>query len=230
MTTSIHDRIRYLVEKYAGGKNTVFAKSIGVTEANIRSYINGVQPKADTLEKIVTSYDVNAKWLLSGEGNISTTYSQSKREKSMHNEIPIVGAMHEESTEPIETRPRIPFDAAAGSLSIISESVSAEQCEFLPLIPTFPRYDFTIIARGDSMLPDVVSGDELACALVKEKRFIQWGRTHVLDTAQGIIVKRIFNKDNDILCKSRNSDYPDFVIPKDEIYRIALVVGLIRHF
>lgn len=65
---TIHERIRYLVDTYAEGKNTVFAAKLGVSEANIRGYIKGVIPKADILEKIVISYEVNAMWLLTGLG------------------------------------------------------------------------------------------------------------------------------------------------------------------
>lgn len=65
---SIADRIKQLVDELAGGKNTVFAEKLGVSEANIRSYIRGVQPKADVLQKIVITYDVNAIWLLTGLG------------------------------------------------------------------------------------------------------------------------------------------------------------------
>lgn len=66
---TIHERIKHLVDIKAGGKNTVFAQKLGVSEANIRGYIKGVIPKADVLEKIVISYDVNAMWLLTGLGS-----------------------------------------------------------------------------------------------------------------------------------------------------------------
>ena len=65
---TIHERIEYLVKRLAGGKNTVFAAKLGISEANIRGYIKGVIPKADVLEKIVISYEVNAMWLLTGMG------------------------------------------------------------------------------------------------------------------------------------------------------------------
>ena len=68
MNETIHERIKYLVEKLAGGKNTVFASKLGVSEANIRGYMKNVVPKADVLEKIVISYEVNAMWLLTGLG------------------------------------------------------------------------------------------------------------------------------------------------------------------
>lgn len=130
----------------------------------------------------------------------------------------------------IATRPRIPFDAAAGTLSAAISPVSDNDCEQIPVIPTFPHYDFSIIARGDSMVPEFQSGDELACAFVKESSFVQWGRAHILDTTQGVILKKIFNREGTILCRSINPDYPDIEIPKEDIYHIAIVVGLIRHF
>lgn len=66
---TIHERIKWLVDNLADGKNTIFAEKLGINEANVRSYIKGVQPKADVLSHIVTSYDVNAWWLLTGAGH-----------------------------------------------------------------------------------------------------------------------------------------------------------------
>lgn len=128
----------------------------------------------------------------------------------------------------IPTRPRIPLDAAAGSLSVALSSVTENDCEQIPVIPTLPKYDFTIVARGDSMTPNILSGDELACRFINEKGFIQWGRTHVLDTTQGVVVKRIFDANENIICRSDNPKYPDFLVSKTDIYHLALVVGLVR--
>lgn len=72
---TINGRIEYLVNEYAGGKNTVFAQKLGVSEANIRSYIRGVMPKADILSKIVITYEINAMWLLTGTGYAALTNS-----------------------------------------------------------------------------------------------------------------------------------------------------------
>lgn len=186
----------------------------------------------DKLENILNVYsDISPTWLITGKGEMLKS-----------NELPHTNAFVEENAivyhsqpnkivaheMPVETRPRIPFDAAAGSLSDAIASVSNDDCEQIPVIPTFPRYDFTIIARGDSMEPQYLSGDELACLFIKERSFVQWGRAHVLDTAQGVVVKRIFDAGDRILCKSNNPDYPDFSIPKTDIYHMALVVGYIR--
>ena len=61
-----------------------------------------------------------------------------------------------------------------------------------------------------------------------EKRFIQWGRVHVLDTTQGVVIKRIYDDGDSIRCNSFNTEYPDFSIPKEDIRSFNLVVGSVR--
>jgi phage repressor protein C with HTH and peptisase S24 domain len=78
------------------------------------------------------------------------------------------------------------------------------------------------------MSPYYESGDEVACQRIDDTHFIQWGKVHVLDTTQGIIIKRIYEEKEGIRCASYNPEYPDFIIPKDEVYSISLVVGLLR--
>ena len=82
MSTTINDRIKELIKTKANGKNTVFAERLGVSEANIRSYTKGVMPKADILEKIVTTYDTNAMWLLTGVGEMFVSEEQETHNNS----------------------------------------------------------------------------------------------------------------------------------------------------
>lgn len=132
----------------------------------------------------------------------------------------------------VETRPRIPLNAAAGSVSIAMTGVRKEDTEQMPFIQAFSNYNYTILVKGDSMEPEFHSGDELACLQLKGKAsYIQWGRYHVLDTAQGVLVKRIYDREDSILCKSDNKDlYPDFEIPKEEVYNLGLVIGMLRRY
>lgn len=192
-----------------------------------RAIANGTDIQSKWLEAIVENYpQYSAQWLLSGIGDM--IIANHTITKEAHNDLSIVHQRLPRNEKNNELRPRIPMNASAGSLSSALDGVAMRDCEMLPIIPTFPKYDFTIVARGDSMLPDLLSGDELACRFIRESSFIQWGRTHVLDTAQGIVVKRIFEKKEAILCRSNNVDYPDFIIPKEDIFHIAIVVGLIR--
>ena len=128
----------------------------------------------------------------------------------------------------IKTLPRIPYDAAAGSLTDMVEGVTEYGCERIPVISAFPKYDSTIRVTGRSMEPYYFSGDEVACLRINESQFIQWGRVHVLDTTQGVVIKRIYENGNSIRCASFNPEYPDFNVPKEDIRSYNLVVGALR--
>ena len=132
-----------------------------------------------------------------------------------------------ESPPSEDTRPRVDLYASRGQKEAL-DGVTLAQCEQVPVVPLFPRYDFTMRITGESMLPYLHAGDEVACLRINEPTFLQWGRIHVLSTTQGIVIKKIFDAGDGIRCVSFNKDYPDFVIPKQEIYSFNLVVGLIR--
>lgn len=82
MVETIHERIERLVKEYGGGKNTVFAHKVGVSEGNVRGYIKGVMPKYDVLEKIVRYLDVDPTWLLTGKGEIHRDQQQTATTES----------------------------------------------------------------------------------------------------------------------------------------------------
>lgn len=128
----------------------------------------------------------------------------------------------------VETRPRIPYDAEAGSLTDAVDGVTEVQCERLAVVAAFPKYDFTIRVTGRSMEPIYFAGDEVACLRINESQFLQWGRVHVLDTSQGVVIKRIYENGDSIRCSSFNPEYPDFNVPKSEIRSYNLVVGALR--
>lgn len=202
---------------------TALEKKIGASAGVLsRAIRNNTDIQAKWVQSIIENYPLyNANWLLTGEGSVLKTESTTHTlpleiEKKEYRE---------------ETRPRIPMDAAAGSLTCAADGIIIDDCEQLPVIKAFARYDFTIFARGDSMFPEYHSGDELACLYVKNTTFIQWGCCHVLDTVQGIVVKRIYDDGEYILCKSENSElFKDFRIHKTEVYNIALVIGLVRRY
>ena len=170
----------------------------------------------EKLNNVLTVFpELNREWLLYGEGSmlnedLSCTSSLKKKE------------------EKSDTRPRIPYDAAAGTLTETIEGVTEYQCEEVPVISAFPKYDFTIRIVGRSMEPEYFAGDEVACLKVNEKRFLQWGRVHVLDTTQGVVIKRIYDDGDCITCRSYNPEFPDFSIPKEDIRSYNLVVGSLR--
>ncbi|MEA1848996.1 hypothetical protein U9K52_08750 [Chryseobacterium sp. MHB01] len=67
---SINFRIKKIVDDLYGGRNTNFANSIGVDEANIRNYLKGTEPKHSFFEKIFENTNISVKWLITGKGNM----------------------------------------------------------------------------------------------------------------------------------------------------------------
>jgi SOS-response transcriptional repressor LexA len=206
----IVQRIKDLVEEKFGARGaTSFAKAIGVEQVTLSRYLNGSRSVSlDVVNAILNTFpDVSAEWLLRGQD---------------------VPEINEDRQNVLKTLPRIPYDAAAGSLTDMVEGVTEYGCERIPVISAFPKYDFTIRVTGRSMEPYYFSGDEVACLRINESQFIQWGRVHVLDTTQGVVIKRIYENGDSIRCASFNPEYPDFNVPKEEIRSYNLVVGALR--
>lgn len=126
------------------------------------------------------------------------------------------------------TIPLIPISAMAGYPTSSADGVTDYNA--LYTIPEFKSLgaDFLIRASGDSMYPHIHDGDLLACRKITEIEFLQWGKIYVIDTEQGVLVKRLFegHSKNAIVCHSENtSSYPDFEIPKASILSISIVLG-----
>ena len=129
--------------------------------------------------------------------------------------------------------PLIPIEAVAGlgngEIQINDKDI-IEGYE----IPDFERkgVEYIIRVSGSSMYPKYSNGDLLGCKRITDTTFFQWGKPYVLDTDQGVMVKRLFPvKENaDALeCHSDNKEnYPPFIINKSSIYKISIVIGVLR--
>ena len=184
------------------------------TMSKIRNARCGVS--MNTLQEFCMVYsNVSSNYIITGRGPMFLY----ENEKS-------IGVKGEGDS--VKTLPRIPYDAAAGSLTDAVDGVTELQCERVPVVAAFPKYDFTMRISGRSMEPYYYSGDEVACLRINEARFIQWGRVHVLDTTQGVVIKRIYDNGECIRCASFNPEYPDFNVPKEDIRSFNLVVGALR--
>ncbi|NPD82228.1 helix-turn-helix transcriptional regulator [Prevotella sp. PINT] len=213
---TVKDRIKTFCK---AEKTTVsaFEASIGVANG----YVNAIS-KSIGIDKVQTILEkfpnLNLEWLLVGKGNMY-------KEGTLQDTLPI--AIHTE--KPNEGIPLIPISAMAGAFQG-ELSVLEYECERY-IVPSFKGADFLIPVTGDSMIPTFQSGDIVACRKVDmSKLFFQWNKSYVLDTNQGPIIKRVKpGSDNEhVLIVSDNQDYYPFELEYNDIYNIALVVGLIR--
>lgn len=84
--SDIKTRIKKIIDEFYGGKNTNFANSIDIDEANIRNYLKGTEPKASFFEKINEKTEINIEWLISNKGSIIK--SKVEKEELKKNEDP----------------------------------------------------------------------------------------------------------------------------------------------
>lgn len=178
-----------------------FAEKVGVTINAITNWkARGI--KGSSFEKILTAFpNVSMKWLKTGEGEVLISPVQ-------------------------DMRPHIPTLATAGGLVGFSESVEAGECEMKPVVHVLPSYDYTITIKGNSMEPKFEGGDIVAIRKVND--FIEWGKTYVLDTPDGAVIKRLYDEGESFRCVSFNKEYPDFLVNKESVFGVYKVVGLIR--
>lgn len=125
--------------------------------------------------------------------------------------------------------PLISVEAMAGVLSGNATQVMDYDCDYYN-IPMFKGAEFLIRISGDSMQPKYYSGDIVACKRLPLDTFFQWNRVYVVDSEQGVIIKRVRRGSDDrhIVFVSDNTAYEPFELPLEKIYSIALVVGVVR--
>jgi phage repressor protein C with HTH and peptisase S24 domain len=118
----------------------------------------------------------------------------------------------------------------AGFLAGNDSSIMEYECERY-VIPVFRGAEFLVRVEGDSMTPSYMSGDIVACRTVPlDRLWFQWGKTYVIHTVQGILIKRMepSEKDGFVRIESDNPKYKPFDLPVSEINGVALVMGMLR--
>ena len=209
-----------LVNKESGGIIKDFASKLNVPPQTIQRLFKidkrtGRYPviTSEMKNKIAKAYGLQGDWCESMSEKIEES-REWRSEKESSDAIPVKSMQ----------RPRKLNYTMSGRLS----EELAETKEYAPVNPLIPDCDCTIIIRGDSMEPTYRSGDEIALRDVTKTGFIQWGAPHLMDTTQGIVLKRLYEDPKGIKCVSDNKMYEPFVVPKSEVCRIYRVVGFAR--
>ncbi len=221
--STILQRINQISEN-EGIKIGTLEHKIGASKGVLsRAINNNTDIQAKWLTKIVDNYPkYEAYWLLTGKEPMLRKENESKNG--------ILVAAKEMSGE--KAIPLVSEHAIAG-FGNAEFSIKEQDVKDYYVIPKFKycNIDFMIEIHGSSMYPKYNSGDVVACTIIRESKFIQWNKCHVIATReQGLLVKRLKkgNAPDSLLAISDNKDYDPFQIPVNEITGIALVVGVIR--
>lgn len=219
--------LRYLSE--SGVSAYEFYKKSGVTRGVLQQS-NGISE--DNLTRFLAyAPEVSPDWLLTGTGEMLRAASQhpSSTTPSEHTPAPMerIDAPGTPGAIPLVTH-----QAACGLFSP-SHTIMHSDVDSFFLIPSFRHLsvDFLIEATGDSMTPHIHPGDIIACAILHNAHFIQWGRPHLISTStQGLLIKRLMptEQPHHLTATSDNPAYPPFTLPKSEVIGIARIVGTIH--
>lgn len=216
-----------LIRHYTKGNKAQFAKLLGVSAQTISAWIARNTFDAELI--YAKCRYVDSSWLLTGEGAMLQKTENNNAPTPKHT-VEIAHQVPHGSSEGI---PLIPLDAVAGFPAESGGGVRLEDCERY-VIPEFENKgaNFLIRVSGDSMVPLYYSGDLLACRKITDIRFFQWGTVYVLETSQGVLVKRVqesVDHADSILCVSENSSvHHPFLLPRDDIRSLSIIVGLVR--
>lgn len=175
---------------------------------------------SDKCETIISYYkDINPEWLLTGCGlMLKTSY-----------EFPDEQCRGLTAIQGEQGIPLIPMEAMAGFGIGNSSQIMEYECEKY-VIPSFRGAEFLIQVKGNSMYPKYASGDIVACKKLSLDTFFQWNKVYVIDSEQGVLIKRI-RKASDtqhIMLISENKDYDPFELLRQDIQSLAIVIGVIR--
>lgn len=218
-------------------------------------------PNNKVLDKISSSLGANKEWMLSGKGDpfmpgsflenkcaqmfdkvfkpISQYDAQQKKSHIIKNKTVKPSSLIKKNYQPTKY-PAKPFIdsvyAVCGVPSGFSIAIEGAECEKISL-PFIKEYDFSIKAKGDSMinranpLRSIRDGDLVACRFWKSRSYTRWGEVYALATVDGVVIKKIeqSEKEGHIKCVSFNEEegFMPYDLPLEEIHDWAIVIGAV---
>ena len=231
--TEISERISQVLKFHGVSKNK-FAEELGYDRSqSIYDITKGKSnPSFDFFSKLFGSEyseKINPVWLFTGNGEMLVRRSNNDLSDQDEASAVLMSIVNKEGLTPIP----LVNTRAVGGFGSESFSIEKKDIKEYYVIPKFKykKIDFMIEVAGESMSPRYNSGDVVACTIIKENRFIQWNRIHVIATKeQGIILKRVVPSINEdcFSLVADNPEYPPFDIPKDDITGLALVSGGVK--
>ena len=218
----LKERLFYFIE-YKGLTVQSFEKTVGLSNGAVSKM--GDNTRRSTIDKISNFFgDLNKNWLLTGEGEMLIGEYPTRNDITIHKRD--TGKKVNIKSEYITYL--LPMSAMGGSLTgFASPSVFLNDCE--TIISPIENVDFAITVYGDSMSPEYPSGSRILIKKINPNIFIDWGKTYVLDTPNGVIVKEVHEcreKEGYIKCHSINPDpkFSDFDVPLSEVYGMYRVL------
>lgn len=218
-------------EMYVGLPNGFVGKAKQITEER-RSQIQKSFP------------DLNMGWLLTGEGSMLREQPQVQYHSVQNNTNSPHATMYANHGDVHTTIQDIPTTKDAAPLvpieltrkentDIYNEMMRKNELtsEHITKVNVFSEIDFYFMVCDDAMSPNFVRGDYIALRHLEPGKFIINGYPYVLDTkTHGMFLRILKERPDHYECSvvSQSERYEAFDVPKEDVYMVYNVKGLVR--
>lgn len=227
-----------------------FQRRCGLSSGYVNNMVNGIGYAK--LEAIKGEFpELNAEWLLKGEGEMCEPQTQVVRQTNQYgdNNYAAPGAnivarctqcgrttlpTDIQDAEIIEElrQPIVPTEWTHKPGVDLLREVQKRQDEvsMARVIALDVPIDVWHIVRDESLFPDCKRGDMLALnAYPKDRAKPIPGKLHAVDTvSNGLIVRKLYYEDYGFRAVAPNKEFPDMRLEHEEIIRIYRIVCLAR--
>lgn len=212
-------RLEKLVEYYGNGNKSHFAKMLGVKAQTINTWLS--RNTYDTELIFAKCDNINASWLLTGEGNML------RSESEMVEKLPSVNQTYEGA-------PYFNVDFIGGFDVIVND-----QTRNPDFYINYPPYNQEGVVwcnlTGHSMEPEISNGDIIALREVTTPiQYLPAGEIYGIVTEEYRTVKRIRLSQKEgfvrLIPSNKSEEFCEQEIPISMILKVYAVLGSIRKF
>lgn len=218
--------------KSKGVTQLAIAEKLGVSKAYVNALMTGKKAFGKSqAAKWSSEFGISASWLLTGDGDMFTTsssdeQSEVKREEEEYELLPRI-------TED-KGRPYYDVDFLGGYGEFADDPASAPVTYMIDYPPYNKEGVFYMNVRGDSMSPEINSGDLVALRPIEAwYDFLLLGKVYAIVTLSGQRTIKRLRRGSDsehYTLEPINPAYESQEIPKTQIERVFEVLGGIRRY
>jgi hypothetical protein len=218
--------------KSKGVTQLAIAEKLGVSKAYVNALMTGKKAFGKSqAAKWSSEFGISASWLLTGDGDMFTTSSSDEQGevKRVEEEYELLPRITED-----KGRPYYDVDFLGGYGEFADDPASAPVTYMIDYPPYNKEGVFYMNVRGDSMSPEINSGDLVALRPIEAwYDFLLLGKVYAIVTLSGQrTIKRLRRgSDSDhYTLEPINPAYESQEIPKTQIERVFEVLGGIRRY
>lgn len=214
-----NERLEKLVEYYGNGNKSHFAKMLGVKAQTINTWLS--RNTYDTELIFAKCDNINASWLLTGEGNMI------REESNKEEKLPSVNQTYEGA-------PYFNVDFIGGFDVIVND-----QTRNPDFYINYPPYNQEGVVwcnlTGHSMEPEISNGDIIALREVTTPiQYLPAGEIYGIVTEEYRTVKRVRLSQKEgfvrLIPSNKSEEFCEQEIPISMILKVYAVLGSIRKF